>query len=755
MVNPREMKDKIQQLLNEKILQGEKEINEGVFLAPYDFKYNHNPQIETYKLPTKLSEPKSELFRLLREIFGHSAANPSNPGNREKIHALYTFPEEGSKNFDESFINRDYASVEAFVKELCSIAQSNATLYRKVSKELSASEVDLATSKLVSSNESKFIIVGDRGVGKTTLINFILDEFIDFMDSQRVVAIRMDLTKPFIGVGFDNWFIWQFCAVLFKYYDHQKMDLDLNSKNEELIDRFARHCNIFSRERLKKEYENVRTNVLTQDDPQPIHQWVFRGLYDYVVIDKNISFVFMVDGLDKLGLTRDENKEYELKLAGARKHIFHEKARLGAYLVTMRRESYFQVLNDPYRNYPLRQVADVPAEKIYDKKITCLEKKHLFEVGRYPNIHKMNVNAYIHFVREVGDAFIKFVAYSLSTSLLGISNDARSKAFEILENIFGPDKRALFRSLTVIVEHFLYQFSSETLDELMMTATEKEIEDTIKNKKLEGVTIKFREKSLALYTRYYMLIEALLLSGESYFKNRYRWYFAYDRDKIKISNDEHLTRSPVFYNIFTYPYIEGKSATSCLFTSVRILQFVYWRHVAEKEDLIRFLNERFRYDETVMRKLWDELLDAGLIKSHRTGTHSVAGRVTITQLGEFTIQHLIMTLEYIALSLETAPLPQRLVEGGFIPIVPYNDAVDFVVNNKFKSTINFLRILQEIEKVEEERFNSIESNIKFSDVFRTVPRIIQGIIPALNRIIDRAYEEDQAHLVKELEKLYK
>jgi len=66
-----------------------------------------------------------------------------------------------------------------------------------------------------------------------------LDEFIEDMDKGNVISVRVGLTKPYTEVVFDTWLGWQFCYILLKYYDGEKLALDLSSGHEQLVKRLS------------------------------------------------------------------------------------------------------------------------------------------------------------------------------------------------------------------------------------------------------------------------------------------------------------------------------------------------------------------------------------------------------------------------------------------------------------------------------------------------------------------------------------
>ncbi|MCJ7507453.1 MAG: hypothetical protein MUO85_01825, partial [candidate division Zixibacteria bacterium] len=508
-------------------------------------------------------------------------------------------------------------------------------------------------------------------------------------------------------------------------------------------------------ERLKWEYEALRANLSRDSvEPKPIPPWVFFSLYDYLGLDCDFGYIFIIDGLDKLGLTKDDEDDFRAKLKATKMRVFNEKSYLAVYIVTMRWDSFLELGSDQYRRSTPVLVADVPAWDIYMNKLRCLEKRHVFEKAYYPFIHRMDLTAYNMLIKEIPNAFTKFVAFGLSMSLKGTGDDQPKQAFELLESIFGSDKRALFNALRIVVKHFITHFPGDELDRMLELAASENILEDIRMKQLKDIVVKVNKRNRELYARYYMVIEALMLLNDVYLKDRYRFDISYDQGKWRIEDKRNRADTDIFLNLFSHPYVEGRRNQVALFLGLRILQYINHNNVVQLDEMADFLITRLGYNKELIIHTLSQMIDMAIIRRHRSGSHNVPNQVELTSLGNFILTHLCLTLEYIALVLENTPIPRKLVHDGLFPLAPYTRTNDFVVRNKLVSAINFTRLLNLIEILERERYkiNAPDTEQMPWDVFAISSRISNGIRNSIGRIIDNAWNDPNlANLREQIE----
>ena len=226
-----------------------------------------------------------------------------------------------------------------------------------------------------------------------------------------MILVRIDLTKPYIGQGFENWLSWHFCDILFRKYDGKKLDINLGLDNDDLVE-ILEDKYPHARNTLEFAYSKARSKISGASRPPEVEKWLFDGLFEYLTRHQGIGFVFAVDGLDKLGLTADDEADYRQKSRDVREVIFHENAPMAVYLVTMRYETFLELrTNDPYRKLVQLRCAYVGTQRIFDNKIRRLEERRFFSPHRYPTVYEMSDYGYRQYARELARAFVRFGSY--------------------------------------------------------------------------------------------------------------------------------------------------------------------------------------------------------------------------------------------------------------------------------------------------------------------------------------------------------
>ncbi len=771
-LNLDEAKAVVDRLLSKPIIPVNMNLSSIVLNTPFDRHCDESPNSEYEPLyPRWSGKVVGEFCRLLEDVFSHTRANPSIPGNRERMNALYAFPDatgDGDRH-EQRFVNRNREAVEAFLTELIQLARENRAMHElKKSDSISADLSSEASSLL---NRSRVILVGDKGIGKTTFLNYVLDEFIEKMDESRVIWVRIDLTRPYMRVGLLNWLHWQTLKVIFRYIDGKKLDVNLSDQNPQFVARVESEvADTMVVGQAFQVLHDAKKLLLIEGSPdqygflktQKTRTWIYEAVFAHLVEDLGIGFIFVIDGLDKLGLTSLEENEYEQKLREVDSAILQAKANHGVYLMTMRWDSYFDLRSSPYRVYQPREIKDVPTEKIFANKAKCLEKRHLFLATNCPNLSKLPDTIYTEWVRETANGFLRFIGYCFSHSA---NVEDAAAGLRTLDGAFGADKRNIFRCLSLVVKHLKDMLPPGYFDEQLEALAHKERLEDADFRGKDGASVIWGKMLPGLYSKHYMFMEAVLLQGWAYCKNTYRYLWSAakhpepEEEWISLSLARGKPEPDLFPNVLNYPYRGRKSGGFPLLVQVRILQVVKSQEWQAVDDVAEQLNTHFGYPESLTKKQMEEMRDLGLLQRLRRPSSTIYDEMGLTKKGEFALSNLLQNLEYVALAVETAPLPNELILSGFFPITSYNDHVNFVVSNKVISAINMVRLIVDIERVEE---SSVEralggdrgSLAKWRGVYHEFSlgqEIAASIRASLHRLIEDAYRKKGSPLFRRLE----
>lgn len=491
-----------------------------------------------------MSTYKSSILDFLSFCFGPLEANPNNPGNVAAQKALYTFPTTseifrwpGKILTEKAFqnINRSDEIVEQFAEELSDLAHENRELYEMKKNQENDHRYDLSSRKTILSRHSKIILLGKRGSGKTVFINYLLSSKHHIFTQKNVLWFRIDLTRG--NFNLQEWMRWQMLHILFKYYDNshslKNESLNLSANNNKLLSRiteyrkgqdfgksFESYFDSF-KSRLRNDINYTKTKSSDEDEQdyfsQTIPSSIFKGIWDYLTIDRKKAILFVIDGLDQLGLTDEDRVEFDQKLQDVRNYIFNPEAESAAYLITMRYESYQYRAKDLHSSSHLLTMEDVDPYDIILKRIEYIRSGKAL-LPRSLRSKKFNLfEPAFSTSADLCISFLKFITTGLTKSIENRDTDDPRFGMILLNSIYNNDRRKLFLALQAGLSYFFRNILDD-FDEAMLDSLNSEY---------------LGEKTSIWSSKYYLVIEGWLLDHHSYHLNRYLYYFDPDDQTIK------------------------------------------------------------------------------------------------------------------------------------------------------------------------------------------------------------------------------
>jgi hypothetical protein len=126
------------------------------------------------------------------------------------------------------------------------------------------------------------------------------------------------------------------------------------------------------------------------------------------------------------------------------------------------------------------------------------------------------------------------------------------------------------------------------------------------------------------------------------------------------------------------------------------------------------------------------------------------------------LDRLYGALEYISLALQVAPVPDNLLNQGLFQVSPYT-SMGFVIDNKIVSSINFVRLIADIEQREQSNFNVNQRQLKrrghqaydfnnyHGHTFEITGMLREQLKRSVGNLIDNAYNERLTGSIRQLQ----
>jgi len=215
------IKEKIETLIKKRSILGDDfDINEKhLLISPFDTEFDVFPELKDHSKDFQDFEAsKNEYFRILYNAFSHHTANPSMPKNIERWDILYTFGNLEGKLNDLEPLNPCPEKVAEIVELL--IKKAKDICDYKYNRDYKFGVIDDSTESFILGEGARVVLVGHRGVGKTTLNNYILNKFNRYAEDQGVIIVRIDFHLGLEhGLNLEDKIRWKILRVLFCYYD--------------------------------------------------------------------------------------------------------------------------------------------------------------------------------------------------------------------------------------------------------------------------------------------------------------------------------------------------------------------------------------------------------------------------------------------------------------------------------------------------------------------------------------------------------
>ena len=653
-------------------------------------------------------------------------------------------------------VNGTPGSARRFARDLCNLAQRNRRLYEASIGERQETVIDVGQRKDRLFNPSRVVLVGDRGVGKTAFLNHLFTVNNKYFDRQSVVWVRCDYTRRADKeLTLEERLRWQSLRVIFKYYDRESphcgtvRSFDFSDGNTKLMLRLEAAGGGESMSELRRRFHGERSILPHERLPRKVDDSAFLATYQYLALDEHVGFIHIVDGLDRIGLMREQRDEFLAKREQVRNYLFDSND--GApqvILVTMRSESVAESTGHlPFRGHVASVVLEPsPIRPMLTRRLAYSESRRVLSPDDFPEVTKLAAEKYRLRMRQVAAQFTAFVLQSLTYSFDRMTPFELEKGFDLLERVFGTDRRRLFRAMTEVAKYFMN--GRADIEKLFDPEGVADIPGANFEELVQLAS------SSQIMRKHYLFIEALMLMGRNYHTSRYTYAVRRTEDGKTEIEHERDKGEDIFLNVYRYPSLGSANRHVAVFAGCRIIQFLEAHSgQAERHELVSFLRDYFAYPDFIVNSLIDEMKDEGVLQSGGGGTYRDPDELVLSpDKGSFLLARLARTLEYINLALQVVPLPANLVRNGYFPIRAYG-TTNFVIDNKIACTINFLRVLRDVEDWEREHFNRHSMLTGRSTSFDTwlngeplalADSIQEHVLSSVDAIVDEAFSSRNA-----------
>ncbi len=381
----------------------------------------------------------------IRRRLGHIAANPHSEDNSQALTETYVCaadanPDNGS--IDDDYINKSPKHMADFVADLVYRAREARRLL------LEKDAIDAADRARVWAPELHVIVHGERGCGKTFLLNHILCKFSADFDRERVLWVRVNLTQEF-GTDLSKDFRYnllhhihaQLTKIVLRYYEPSSEFYRRAPKPyplpvmEELQD--------FVRSRAPDKETRARwtdalidmANAFGKRDQDPpvnpdlVPQVLAREAF-HLALGHGYCVVCVLDGLDQLENSAYQRRRFE-QLFDAAQGLASSLGNAGLALASVTRTNTLNTLPDLARKPSAYVTQDRTIKKVYPVDIDAIVGTRV----RFLRDHVRTVAAQERWLLDDWPEHLDdFVAF------LSASEDDRSAGVSL--QMFGDNRRA-------------------------------------------------------------------------------------------------------------------------------------------------------------------------------------------------------------------------------------------------------------------------------------------------------------------------
>jgi len=660
--------------------------------------------------------------KMFARVMGHFQAGKNNCQIYETIYAYARPEEEDFTNFqylmnkDKSIINNDTSIVPANLSE---------EYTKKLIAELCHIALEIRNNiqcDLSNASCSRFFLLGDIGVGKTTFLNNVLSRYYSLLKENNIFWARVDLTKSHLrNRPLSDAMNFQLVRVFKGYYLPYLNESEEQKLRAVISDSFTSN-GILDRRSFNSLYYSFRDKPYQKESTKSEDLRLEQGIKKY--IEQNYGVMYIFDGLDKIDT---DKKLFENKLDHVKDVLSSEKYR-GVFIFVMRYASHRNYLesilpsemaagtslrygNKAFKIVPPKldeiisrridllfsnqnEYFDVIKDSLLSTKFptekTIEDENNIKNVGvKISQNNKDNYEAYLN-------VFLMFLYKGITKLEPDIQNWDRKSVFTELKKLFDYNYRKLLKIIQDSNEIFL------DVNRILELEIEDvfEIGNAINNEKMDPYE-NYKNHLDNILSKSYRVLDFLVLRGDARFKNPYRYEYSIDNE-IKWIGDSDRNAVPYLYNLYYAVNVKGMVESQYnLLLKIRVLQYVLLNKDKEYLPAViaHFLYEQFNYSKDCTILAFNELYDWRLITDDINPSNNYVFK--LSRAGEYHLNTLIYEFSYIRIIMGDILVPQKVYNF-------FNDVYSSEFSNKraekiilqFPKIINFISMIESIEQEE-------------------------------------------------------
>ncbi len=686
-----------------------------------------------------------------------------SPRMKDLWETIYAFPEENDiPLLKDNFLNNRNQI------EVVNYTNPDAKLFLNTILKRAISSKDNSFNGIANSKKSKFFVVGDIGVGKTTFFKYLYSKYFDKILNSQCFYLHIDFSIDF----YQKLNI----SESIKHEASRTFRLDyfniLNDADKDELKDFIRNYYVNEQNKFVEEYLQFEAKPDPQDF-QPYSAQFQRALINF--IEKKYGVIYIIDGLDKLNSLEEFQAKYEEVNT-----ILSTPRRKGLFLFVMRYDShesfhrcYLDDLNRAEKARPFGKVFKIEEAKLQSitrKRLNLLIKEWetVIEDNKediFTKVDSEEKDIMSQKASELKERFSKIISIDDITSYFNIfliylhqgialeeqidfdfweQKDSISK----LKNLVGNNFRNLMDAINLIHEAFLsdLSFLNLSIEDIMETYRQL---NQLRNKFLTKSST-YSDKFNRLLNRSYKVIPLLLRANQSYLHPFYYQYSNISEQLIRKGNyDPSKFLLNVFYPINSTDAIQQQYTILIKIRIIQLLKIYENEHkiIVDKDQLMSTFKLYFHYNSQYVKLAIEELFLTRLIKFDikEYGYSILASRTGLNH-----IENLVRNFGYYRVILTDTLIPAGF-EKAFIDPNPqlYNSDRPLWVLSQIPRVGLFLLLLKCVENREYElRPNK---NLGFDNISA---KVYDSLIASIVKICG-AHDRELDKLNSAFEKLQK
>lgn len=610
----------------------------------------------------------------------------------EGISSLFTpKPANPSKGFETSFtkdthvwsrkpgyINSSPDELEKFVESV--IAEVH--------------EARRAAANFTQRDKSCMVILGEKGIGKTHLQNYLISQYFERFEENSIIWLRINMIRDFgdaEALNIDDWIRAQLAKVLFRYYDPASrektravkgIDRDWRSPLNHYIDGIS-GISEDRRNYLRNDLQTIVERFRDKRKDEPLDpSWAHSHFMDDVwraATEAGLAIVVVIDGLDLLSSSVTAKEEFHHKGEALKRYLKAKTSEPVVNLIFQRPDSH---------------ASSPPSQKVADS------RTYSYYHSRPPVRHDVGPVT----GREIFSQRMAFAAKN-PDHFDGVSTAELREFNEFVDaeksGIQDDDGRNLtfMDSLELISE-----VNARAAVQLMFIAAAR-----FSVRELKG----------------YEFTERAMMGSEPYPPNTYEFQARDGGHLERIAGPDYRQFDVLHLpSIFEYPVAEAESSRAVCdqlgptiyLLGLRILQIAQAAKTVQGQDLLYLLNCLYDYPQHRSELIIEEFVEYELLKrGHYTmgmSQYVPNMQLELSPKGRIIVDHYLYDVTYLGIGAMTAAFPATCLDSlrGRKSIVANKscarDSTEEWVFTKIKNSYTMAKILIEANRIQKEALAS-------------------------------------------------